>query len=272
MGTAGLEGNAKMKLTVALISSLIAALALIGCGSSGPALYDTVTTASGLKYRDVFVGAGRTPFTDDDVTIHYEGRLENGVLFANTRGGDPYKFTFGKGGVIAGLEEGLRTMRVGGTRRLIIPPHLGYGDEGNSQYGIPANATLIYDVELVDVATMNWVTTPSGLMYADVNVAYGPTPEPGQRCFVHYTGWLQDGTQFDTSRDNYLSEPFSFILGQGQVIAGWDEGVATMTVGSTRRLVIPPGLAYGASGSPPNIPPNATLTFEVELLDIENPF
>lgn len=266
-----------MKLAVALVICAVSALVLAGCGSSGPNLYETVTTASGLQYRDVLIGTGRSPYNADDVAVHYQGRLENGALFVNTYGSDPFTFVLGSSDIIAGLEEGVRTMRVGGKRRLIIPPHLAYGSEGSPQYGIPADATLVYDVELVEVTTLNWVTTPSGLMYADISVASGPSPTTGQRCYVHYTGWLQDGTQFDTSRDN-PDEAFAFIIGQGQVIAGWDEGVASMTVRlnpgeptSKRRLIIPPGLAYGASGSPPAIPPNATLTFEVELLDIENP-
>jgi FKBP-type peptidyl-prolyl cis-trans isomerase len=94
----------------------------------------------------------------------------------------------------------------------------------------------------------------------------GPSPKSGDTVTVHYTGWLTDGAKFDSSVDR--DDPFAFVLGQGQVIQGWEQGVATMRVGDKVRLTIPPELAYGASGYPGAIPPNATLIFEVELLSI----
>ena len=109
--------------------------------------------------------------------------------------------------------------------------------------------------------------TPSGLQYQDVVTGSGAEATPGQVAVVHYTGWLTDGSKFDSSRDR--GEPFSFPLGAGQVIAGWDQGVAGMKVGGRRKLVIPPDLGYGEVGSPPVIPPSATLVFDVELLDIK---
>ncbi len=108
--------------------------------------------------------------------------------------------------------------------------------------------------------------TPSGLQYEDLAVGNGPSPQPGQVVSVHYTGWLDDGKKFDSSLDH--GRPFEFPLGQGRVIKGWDEGVATMKVGGKRRLVIPPELGYGAQGYPPVIPASARLTFEVELLGV----
>ena len=109
--------------------------------------------------------------------------------------------------------------------------------------------------------------TASGLQYQDVVVGTGPEAKAGQTAVVHYTGWLTDGTKFDSSRDR--GQPFSFPLGGGQVIAGWDEGVAGMKVGGRRKLVIPPDLGYGAMGSPPVIPASATLVFDVELIGVE---
>lgn len=111
------------------------------------------------------------------------------------------------------------------------------------------------------------VTTSSGLKYTDVKEGTGAQPQAGQTAVVHYTGWLLDGTKFDSSKDR--GQPFSFPLGQGRVIRGWDEGVATMKVGGVRRLTIPPDLGYGARGAGGAIPPNATLSFEVELLDVK---
>ncbi len=115
------------------------------------------------------------------------------------------------------------------------------------------------------------VTTASGLQITDIKGGDGATPRPGQTCVMHYTGWLfQDGTKgkkFDSSHDR--GQPFEFPIGQGHVIRGWDEGVATMKVGGQRTLIIPPGLGYGARGAGGVIPPNATLMFEVQLLGVK---
>ncbi len=113
----------------------------------------------------------------------------------------------------------------------------------------------------------NEVTTPSGLKYTDVKEGTGAQPRAGQTAVVHYTGWLLDGTKFDSSKDR--GQPFSFPLGRGRVIKGWDEGVATMKVGGKRKLIIPPALGYGPAGRPPKIPGNSTLVFEVELLNVK---
>jgi peptidylprolyl isomerase len=117
----------------------------------------------------------------------------------------------------------------------------------------------------------NAVTTPSGLKYIDVKVGAGASPKTGQTCVMHYTGWLYEdgkkGQKFDSSVDR--GQPFEFKIGMGQVIRGWDEGVATMKVGGKRTLIIPPALGYGARGAGGVIPPNATLMFDVELLAIK---
>jgi peptidylprolyl isomerase len=113
--------------------------------------------------------------------------------------------------------------------------------------------------------------TPSGLQYEDTKVGTGASPQKGQTCVMNYTGWLWEngakGKKFDSSLDR--GTPFSFPIGQGRVIKGWDEGVATMKVGGKRTLLIPPDLGYGSRGAGGVIPPNATLIFEVELLDVK---
>ena len=115
------------------------------------------------------------------------------------------------------------------------------------------------------------MTTASGLQITDTTVGTGATPKSGQTCVMHYTGWLYEngkkGKKFDSSVDR--NEPFQFSIGKQQVIAGWDEGVATMKVGGKRTLIIPPALGYGARGAGGVIPPNATLIFDVELLAVK---
>jgi peptidylprolyl isomerase len=133
-------------------------------------------------------------------------------------------------------------------------------------------ATLAYMPTTASAQTAGkTMTTPSGLQIIDSKVGTGATPKPGQTCVMHYTGWLYEdgkkGKKFDSSVDR--NEPFEFPIGQRKVIAGWDEGVASMKVGGKRTLIIPPALGYGARGAGGVIPPNATLIFDVELLDVK---
>jgi len=110
------------------------------------------------------------------------------------------------------------------------------------------------------------ITTSSGLQYVDLKKGSGREAHAGETAIVHYTGWLTNGTKFDSSKDR--DEPFAFRIGAGRVIKGWDEGVEGMHIGGVRKLTIPPQLGYGARGAGNVIPPNATLVFEVELLDL----
>jgi peptidylprolyl isomerase len=239
---------------------------------------EIITTDSGLQYVVLERGDGPVPQAGEIVAVHYRGTLEDGTEFDNSYDrGQPFAFPLGQGRVIAGWDEGIALLTVGSKARLIIPPDLAYGEQGAGGV-IPPNATLIFEVELVsvqpgspaapaDVEEAEYVTTESGLKYYDFEVGEGPSPQEGQTVSVHYTGWLEDGTKFDSSLDR--GQPFSFVLGVGNVIAGWDEGVATMAVGGKRQLVIPPELAYGDQGAGDVIPPGATLIFEVELLDVQ---
>jgi peptidylprolyl isomerase len=239
---------------------------------------NAVTTASGLQYVIIEQGSGEAPQPGDVVEVHYTGTLADGTKFDSSYDrGEPIRFPLGLGQVIPGWDEGIGLLKVGDKAKLIIPPDLAYGEQGAGGV-IPPNATLIFDVELVsilpgppeaptEVAEADYATTDSGLKYYDLEEGSGVAPQPGQQVSVHYTGWLEDGTMFDSSLSR--GQPFEFIIGQGQVISGWDEGVASMKVGGQRQLVIPADLAYGESGAGGVIPPNATLIFEVELLEVK---
>jgi peptidylprolyl isomerase len=166
---------------------------------------------------------------------------------------------------------------VGGKRQIVIPAELGYGEQGAGDV-IPPNANLIFEIELLDVQPgppeaptavdeEDYTTTESGLKYYDIVEGEGAVAEEGQMVSVHYTGWLTDGTRFDSSLSR--GQPFVILLGSQQVIEGWIEGIPGMRVGGQRQLVIPPELAYGEQGAGDVIPPNATLIFEIELLNIQ---
>jgi len=152
--------------------------------------------------------------------------------------------------------------QVGGKPDTAIAANLSQSQ--SSPTTITENNTLIANNTMSD---KNVVTTPSGLKYVEIKEGTGATPQPGQTVVVHYTGTLENGTKFDSSRDR--NRPFSFTIGVGQVIKGWDEGLSTMKVGGQRELIIPSELGYGSRGAGGVIPPNATLIFDVELLDVK---
>lgn len=235
-------------------------------------------TASGLQYFDIDKGSGAEAQKKSTVATDYTIWVKTDAGYdyvSSSEGSSPINFVIGRGDMVfPGWEEGATGMKVGGKRLLVVPPDLGMGAAGNGS-SIPANATLVLEIQLksthepqvpTKVNEKDFTTTPSGLKYYDFKVGDGALPTAGQTVEVHYTGWLEDGTQFDSSLDR--GEPISFALGKGNVIPGWDEGIATMKVGGKRQLVIPAKLGYGDTGAGSIIPPGATLIFEVELVSI----
>jgi len=238
---------------------------------------DTITTASGLKYIIWKKGDGAKADAGDKVSVHYAGRLLDGSPFDDSyKRGQPFSFPLGGGRVIKGWDEGIAYLNVGDSATLIIPSELGYGAADRPT--IPANSTLIFDVQLMDVKKvvkpvayktegLDTLTTMTGLRYIRMNKTEGAPAKAGSTVAVHYTGYLLDGTVFDSSISR--GEPISFPIGTGRVIKGWDEGIALLKVGEKARLLIPSALAYGERGAGGLIPPNADLVFDVELVSVK---
>ncbi|MCW3071396.1 MAG: Peptidylprolyl isomerase [Bacteroidetes bacterium] len=241
---------------------------------------DTVKTASGLQYIVVKANkSGEQAVSGTKVVANYSAFLIDGKMFdSSIERGQPLKANIGKGQLFAGLEEGLALMHKGEKARIIIPSKLAFGEKGSGP--IPPNADIIFDVEMMDVQKvippvaydikgLEAKKTASGITYYEVKRS-GSTvkAEAGKTVKVHYSGYLADGTMFDSSVER--GEPLEFPLGQAYVIQGWEEGIALMNVGDKLRLVIPYLLAYGEAGRPPMIPAKADLTFDVELVDVKD--
>lgn len=240
---------------------------------------EEVTTQSGLKIKvlNTVEGSAPKPETGDTVLVHYTGTFTDGKKFdSSVDRGEPIKFPLGKGYVIKGWDEGISMLRKGEKAMFTIPPDIAYGPAGRGS--IPPNATLIFEVELVDIIPAPKPTffnvegkpvetTASGLQYAVAQEGTGPQAQVGQTAKVHYTGFFESMEVFDSSV--LRNQPFSFPVGGGRVIKGWDEGVALMKVGAKYRFTIPYTLGYGEFGRHPVIPPKATLIFDVELLGLE---
>lgn len=243
----------------------------VSCGRAG----DSPTTPAPppplevpFSSRDLAVGNGPEVHMGWLLAIGYSGWIyepsvigHRGTQWVSVPAANPFSFRLGVGQVIAGVDQGLGGMRVGGVRELVVPPDLGFGVGGNER--VPPNATVILEVELVAGAEVPFSAE-------DLAVGEGAEAANGRSLSVNYSGWLYDlrasenkGELFDS---NSLDSPFVFTLGAGAVIEGWDRGLAGMRVGGRRRLVIPHDLAYGATGAGP-IPEFATLLFEVELLE-----
>ncbi len=235
-----------------------------------------VTLPSGVKYVVLKDGTGNKVLPTMKVTVHYSGYFDDGKLFdSSVQRDEPISVTLGKRQIIPGLEEGLAQLKVGDKAKIFIPYNLAYGESGRG--AIPAKANLTFDIDVLqaieapkiaayNVAGKDTLTTKSGLKYIMVKQGVGPKAIVGKKVKVHYTGFLLDGTTFDSSVER--GEPFEFPLGQGQVIPGWDEGIQLLKVGDQARFIIPPSIGYGAQTMGP-IPANSTLIFDVELIDVE---
>ncbi len=245
----------------------------------------TIVTPSGLHYIITKQGTGAKPVQGRDVTVHYRGTLLSGKEFDSSYGrNQPFSFPLGKGQVIKGWDEGIALLNGGSKATLLIPSDLAYGSHGAGA-DISANAVLKFEVELIDVPLQNvekamniaeyvkvnnlkTMVTPSGLHYIITTQGKGAKPNKGQNVKVHYRGTLLTGKEFDSSYTR--NQPLDFVVGVGQVIKGWDEGLMLMNVGTRATFIIPAELAYGSSGAGGGaIPPDAPLRFDVELIEVK---
>jgi len=273
-----------------LVFFVIVTAVLIGC-NKGP---EVVTLESGLQFMDDSVGTGREAKANDLVSIHFKGwmvpkdtaselfsdwsidQTKNMLSLGDSKmRNQPIKFILNSGSFIKGTDEGIVGMKTGGVRTMIIPSKLAYGDAGIGF--IPPNTDLKVIVELLEVKdrivaemwkvdSTLFKNTASGLKYAIISNGDGPAVEAGKVVTVHYSGYLLDGTMFDSSVER--DEPIQFVVGQGQVIPGWDEGMLLLKKGDKARFVIPPQLGYGEMVLE-KIPVNSTLIFDTEVIDIK---
>lgn len=259
---------------------------------------------SGLIFIEEKRGSGRQPQADEMVSVNLTVKLLDGTkIFSTEDRGEPFEYQYGKNFDTKGLEEGVGMLRKGGKATLIVPSQIAYGAEEKGQM-IKPYSTIVYEVELLGMRSKeaydkerkekqaqqqalqdqrrnneksqrdkylkdNNITvapTASGLYYIETEKGTGKQAKPGNTVNVHYTGRLLDGTVFDSSIER--GQPFSFRLGVGEVIKGWDEGIALMNEGGKATLIIPSEIAYGARDAG-QIPPYSTLVFDVELISVE---
>jgi FKBP-type peptidyl-prolyl cis-trans isomerase len=262
-------------------------------------------SASGIYIIETAAGQGMKIDSGCMVKLHFAVSTINGKqIFSSMDRPEPLKFQYGQKFDTPGLEEAIGTMKKGSKAKVIVPSAMAFGEMGRGNV-VPPYATLVYEVEIVEVQTKadyekeqadmkkkeaqkqanakseesilrdkylkdNKITvkpTASGLYYIEKAKGTGTQAAPGKKVKVHYTGTLLDGKKFDSSRDR--KEPFEFTLGKGQVIKGWDEGIAMMKVGGKAILIIPSVIGYGERDMG-EIPPYSTLVFDVELIDVKD--
>lgn len=262
-------------------------------------------TESGIYIIEHEKGSGPVVNEGDRIKAHFNiSTVTGSQLYSSYETGEPMDIEIGRRFDNEGVTEALATMRKGTKATVIVPSELAFGREGRGDM-VPPYTTMVYEIEVVDRTTkeefekqqqqqeremkqreeqsragekgniekymqennLEGAPTATGLYYIEQVKGDGPKPEAGQKVKVHYTGTLLDGSKFDSSVDR--GEPFEFQLGMGQVIKGWDEGIAMMNVGSKGLLIVPFDLAYGSRDMGARIPAYSTLVFEVELLGVE---
>lgn len=237
---------------------------------------DFSVTDSGLRYRILRRGTGEHPQLIDTVTVNSASWLDDGTVFESSYGSVPFVTTLSRN--VPGVREGLQLIGEGGMIELQVPSELGYGSRGKGTE-VPPDATLHVLIELIKVrspdeppgagprdpdAPQEFTTTESGLKYKILRTGEGRRPSPIDTVSVHYQGWLDDGTIFDSTYERGAPARLSLR----EVIRGWTEALPQLGVGGMIELEVPSELAYGEQGAGSEVPPNSTLHFIIELLDI----
>jgi len=265
---------------------------------------DVTPDENGIYFKETKKGSGAIPEKGSFIQTDLVATALFGGKFIDTYDeGKPYDLEVGTGQLGLGFEYAIAKMKSGGKATVIVPAKLAFGDKGVQGY-IPPFSPVVFEIYIKKIISAdemkakrekeaaeaaaeaqkmaaeeqakidaylkanNITATPtqSGLIFVDVEPGTGEAALPGEKVKVHYTGYLLNGKKFDSSVDR--GQPFEFTLGQGQVIPGWDEGIAMMRVGGKAKLIIPSRIAYGARGAGADIPPNSPLVFEVELLEV----
>lgn len=235
--------------------------------------FQDAPSQSGLKFQQLVAGNGvrvqRGDLALSRYAVYYADNMEKLETSDEFNNGKAVDMQVGQGMLIAGLEEGFQYMREGDRFLFYIPPTLGFvGGRG----GIDENRPLLYDVEIIrtrqgskpfDISNASKQVSSSGLEFYVIEKTMGEPVLAGQTVTVHYSGYFKDGRKFDSSVDR--GQPFSFRLGRGEVIPGWEEAVQHLKEGEKARFIIPSHLAYGEKGYA-NIPPNADLVFDIEII------
>ena len=265
----------------------------------------TAPTSSGLYFIETKKGNGKSPVKGEMVKLNITIKLLDGKpLFSTKDQGKPVEIEYGKPFDNAGVDEAIGMLKAGGAAKLIVPSKIGYGEQGRGEVIAPFTP-LLYDIELVSIQSkaayekeqavkkkaqdaekqslkaeepkllekyikdnrISVKPSATGLYYIEVKKGTGKQASAGKTVKVHYTGKLLNGTKFDSSYDR--KKPIEFVLGKGQVLPGWDEGIAKMKVGGKAKLIIPSQIGYGEAGAGDLIKPFSTLVFDVELLDVK---
>jgi len=237
-----------------------------------------IETTSGLKYKIISQGIGVSPKPGDKVWVDYTAKFNNDSIYDSTADKGPIDVYLALGQLIKGWEEGLRLISPGGSIILVVPPELGYGNKAHDN--IPANSTLIFEIALLQVDAGEPIKPYSiencklqkgkrKLKYYMIQEGDGNLAKLGDNAYINYTGYLPDGTIFDSSHK--MGEPVRVTVGIKQVIEGWDMGLQLMKKGGKIKLIIPPELAFGKEGNSPIVPPNTLITLDIEMVDLVPP-
>lgn len=274
--------------------SAILVLLLIFPACSKQHTGEVIKKPSGLQYMDDSLGTGREAKMGDLISVHFDGWMirdstslysdwtkdstrETSSIGSSRAFNRPVVFTLGKGEFIKGIDEGIQNMKVGGYRTIVIPANLAYGDKGFGP--IQPNSSLKVVVQLLEVkdpiVVSEWLVdstkykkTNDGLKYAIITPGEGVAIDSGDVVTMHYSGYLLDGTIFDSSVEK--NEPLKFQYKIQPLIKGFIEGISFLKKGGKAKLIIPPDLAYGNRGNSV-IPPNSTLIFDIEILNVAKP-